>query len=326
MDRQALIDMLNVDLADEHASVIRYLVHAYQVGESTPFGADLLATAREEMWHMDWIGDVLGELGAEPQMAQGDYPHDPTSNGSLLRSYIAWEKNLIQVYKDQAAKVDDPEIKRMLLQQSQESLTHQRRFEQWLEKLGPAAEEPFTYGEEAGFSPDMLAYFQQETDEHYRIVLQHLRHAFVFEDQACPVSGELELSAMRHMKHLSHFAEELTESGQALRFEYPGVDMSTDVMPALKSDLDLTLAARERFAQLAANPELAEHAGLKNEVENMVTRNEFLAMTVEELMEEAGETKEAEAPEKAEPPAAQTDDTDKPAAGTGFTVGSLIDK
>jgi bacterioferritin len=321
MDRQALIDMLNVDLADEHASIIRYLVHAYQVGESTPFGSDLLTMAREEMWHMDWIGDILGELGAEPLMEQGDYPFDPTSNASILRSYIAWEENLVQVYKDQAARVDDPEIERMLLQQSHESATHQRRFEQWLKKLGPAAEEPFTFGEETGFTPEMLATFQQETSDHYRIVLQHLRDAFVFEDEACAASSGLELNAMRHMKHMSHFAEELSESGQELPFDYPGVDAGADVMPALKSALAMTASARERFTALQENPELAEHPGLETEVANMITRNEFLEMTVEEMIE---------GQEEAAPPAPPADDTEDAAgtdaAGPAFTIGSLIDK
>ncbi len=79
MDRKAFIAMLNKDLADEHASIVRYLIHAYQVGESTPFGQMLLSTAREEMWHMDWLGDELGEMGEEPGMEQGVYPYDGTS-------------------------------------------------------------------------------------------------------------------------------------------------------------------------------------------------------------------------------------------------------
>ena len=61
MDKQALIDMLNQDLADEHVSVTRYLVHAYQAGEDTPLGAFMLSMAREEMWHMDWLADEIGE-------------------------------------------------------------------------------------------------------------------------------------------------------------------------------------------------------------------------------------------------------------------------
>lgn len=327
MEKKELIDMLNQDLADEHASIIRYLVHAYQVGEDTPFGSMLLSTAREEMWHMDWLGDVIGELGAEPRMEQGVYPHDPSSNASLLRSYIEWEKKLTEMYPQQAEKVEDAEIRRVLLQQGIESNTHRKRFEEWLEKLGPEAEEPFEYGEEGGFSAEMLSRFQHETDDHYKLILQHLRHAFVFEDESCPAGSELELTAMRHMKHLSHFAEELAESGQELPFDYPGVDESRELTSALSSDLELTQAARERFVDLDADPELAQHAGLKTEVENMIARNEYLAAVVEELLEEAAEhpeptePKAEEHPEPTKPEASESKDEDD---NDGFTVGSLI--
>jgi len=57
-DEQAIIETLNADLRGEHASVIRYLMHAYQSGEDTPLGSMLLSMAREEMWHMDWLADA----------------------------------------------------------------------------------------------------------------------------------------------------------------------------------------------------------------------------------------------------------------------------
>jgi bacterioferritin len=333
MDKQELIDMLNQDLADEHASIIRYLIHAYQVGEDTPFGSMLLDTAREEMWHTDWLGDAIGELGAEPLMEKGVYPYDPTSEASILRSYMQWEARLVKLYKEQAEQVEDHEISRMLLQEGLESETHRLRFEAWLEKLGPEAEEPFEFGEESGFSAEMLDQFQDETTDHYRLILQELRHAFVLEEESCPVGSEIELSAMRHMKHMSFFAEELAESGREPQFDYPGIDLSSEVMPALASDLELTEAARERFVKLDQDPELGDHKGLKIEVENMILRNELLAVTIKELMEEA-EGSEAEAappaqaqaspettPETAgEPDTAPADAEDRP----GFTVGSLI--
>jgi bacterioferritin len=334
MDKKELVAMLNRDLADEHVSILRYLIHAYQVGEDTPFGSMLLSTAREEMWHMNWLGDAIGELGEEPRMEKGEYPYDPTSNASILRSYMEWEANLVQVYAEQAEQVEDHEISRMLLQEGLESETHRRRFEEWLTKLGPEAEEPFEYGEEGGFSPEMLARFQDETTDHYKLVLQELRHAFVFEDSICPVGSGLELSAMRHMKHLSHFAEELAESGREPAFEYPGVDMSRDVMAALVSDLELTDAARERFVKLNQDPELVDHEGLKIEIENMITRNELLALTVKELMEEAeGSGVEAAPPAQAAPAgegaAAEStsmDESDDAGDAPRFTVGSLIER
>jgi rubrerythrin len=277
------------------------------------------------MWHMNWLSDEVGEMGAEPLMEQGDYPHDPTSNASLLRSYIEWEKNLLVEYREQAARVDSPELKRILLQAGLESGTHQRRFEEWLEKLGPAGEEPFEAEAEAGFSAEMLKQFKKEMHDQYKLVLQHLRHAFVFEEESCPVGSELELTAMRHMKHLSYFAEELAESGEALEFDYPDIDMSRFLKPALESDLALTEAARGRLTQLDIEPELVQHPGLKTEIENMVTRNDFLAATVKGLLEAAEEpAAEPEPDPPADEPEPREVESQTPAAPQ-FTVGSLID-
>ena len=231
-------------------------------------------------------------------------------------------------YREQAARVDSPELKRILLQAGLESATHQRRFEEWLEKLGPGGEEPFE-AEEAGFSAEMLKQFQSEVDEHYKLVLQHLRHAFVFEEDNCPVGSELELTAMRHMKHLSHFAEELAESGQELPFDYPDIDMSRSIRDALESDLELTHAARERFIQLDIEPELTRHPGLKNELETMITRNDLLAMTIQGLIEEVKGPAGEPTPEIPKQPAVEPEPKTPEKAPSAppapkFTVGSLI--
>ena len=137
-----------------------------------------------------------------------------------------------------------------------ESAIHAKRFAAMLEKLGPEAEEPLVYEDTGAFSPDMSKRLESEMLDEYQLVLQHLRHAFVFEDESCPVSSGLELTAMRHMKHLSHFAEELAESGHTLDFVHPEIDMSTSVEAALESDLELTHGARKRFIELGRSPEL----------------------------------------------------------------------
>ncbi len=319
MDQKAFIAMLNKDLADEHASIVRYLIHAYQVGESTPFGQMLLSTAREEMWHMDWLGDELGDMGVEPEMAQGVYPYDGTSNASMLRSYIEWEDNLIKLYDAQAAQVDEPELKRVLHQLGWESITHRRRFASWLEKLGPEGEKPFV-AEVGDLSPAIVARFHGEVDAQYKLVLQHLRHAFVLEGQSCPVGSELELTAMRHMKNLSHFAEELIDSGHEVPFDYPGVDQSSTLGDALEADLRLTMEAQERFIALSQDPEVAEHPDLKIEIDNLVTRNGLLTMVVKELLESVEQDSSSGAtsePGNAAPEAPAMPEPD------GFTVGSL---
>jgi bacterioferritin len=327
MDKQALIEMLNKDLRDEHVSVTRYLIHAYQAGEDTPLGAMMLSMAREEMWHMDWLADEIGEMGAEPDMRQGVYPHDPTSNASLLRSYIAWEEGLVKAYMAQAAMVDKEDVKRILMQQAKESGIHAKRFAAMLEKLGPEAEEPLAYEDTGEFSPELSARLKDEMQDEYQLVLQHLRHAFVFEEDNCPASSGLELTAMHHMKHLSNFAEELAESGHSLEFEYPEIDMSDSVEPALVADLELTHKARQRFVALSQAPELEAHGGLKTELEHMIYQEEFLAKDVQSLMGEVEEPAPEPEPEPEAPPEEPV--VKEKAADTGpqdaFTVGSLID-
>ena len=322
MDRNELIDMLNRDLADEHISVIRYLIHAYQSGEDTPLGSMLLSMAREEMWHMDWLADEIGEMGTEPDMKPGIYPHDPTSNASLLRSYIAWEDNLVKAYPKQAEQVDDAGISKILMQQAIESAIHSQRFARMLEKLGPEGEEPLVYEDTGNVSPELTGRMKREMTGEYRLLLQHLRHAFVFEDKNCPASSALELTAMRHMKHLSVFAEEIAEAGHQLEFVHPTIDASQSLQPALQSDLGLTNEAHDRFVELSESPELSDHQGLKIELGHIISQEEFLTSTVEGLL------KGAKVPLADPEPTAPDLSGDEPntSAADEFTVGSLIDK
>jgi hypothetical protein len=120
---------------------------------------------------------------------------------------------------------------------------------------------------------------------------------------------------MRHMKHLSNFAEELAESGHPLDFVHPEIDMSDAVGPAIEADLELTHQARQRFIELSQTSELQEHAGLKRELDHMIYQEEFLAADLESLRVEAHEPQPAPEPESAD-----ADPADK------LTVGSLIHK
>ena len=124
METQELIQMLNKDLADEHAAIIRYVVHSYLEGEDSPLGAGLLSRAREEMWHMHWLGMIIGQLGGEPNMKPAPYPFDPTNRKTIFQSYVIYEEKLIPHYMKEAEKVDDPHIKRVLEREAWESEMH----------------------------------------------------------------------------------------------------------------------------------------------------------------------------------------------------------
>ena len=127
MKKNDLIEMLNRDMADEHAAIIRYLVHGWMEGEDTPAGASLISRSREEMWHMHWLGMIICKLGGEPNFKPAPYPYDPTNRSTIFKSYVEYEEKLIPHYNGEAELVDDPHIKRVLQREAWESAIHAQK-------------------------------------------------------------------------------------------------------------------------------------------------------------------------------------------------------
>src|SRR4030043_393284 len=65
-----VIGLLNKDLEGEHGAIIQYLNHAYAMGEGE-VACEIEAIAREEMRHLDWLAETIGELGGTPRFRRG---------------------------------------------------------------------------------------------------------------------------------------------------------------------------------------------------------------------------------------------------------------
>jgi len=260
MEKQALIDSLNKDLADEHAAIIRYLVHGYMEGEDTPLGTSLVSISREEMWHFHWLGMIIGKLGGEPNFTPAPYPYDPTSRATILRSYIEYEEKLIPHYGGEAEKVDDPHIRRVLEREAWESAIHARKFQRKLDKLSPeeAAGLP---GGESELPKDLLDSLQAEVTRKYTEMLQHLRTSWLFQNKEI-VGWKIMDQAMEKMKQLAHFAEDIAEDGIAPIFKPGVIDRSSAIGQALKRALEDVRTARERHLKLKEDSEVGKHSGL----------------------------------------------------------------
>jgi len=260
MEKQALIALLNRDLADEHAATIRYLVHGWMEGEDTPLGSSLISISREEMWHMHWLGMIIGRLGGEPNFAPAPYPHDPTNRATLLKSYVQYEENLIPHYNEEADKVDDPHIRRVLQREAWESAIHARKFQRKLDKLSPeeAAGLP---GEESELPRALLDQLQTEVTAKYTEMLQHLRTSWLFQ-QEDTIGWKLMDQAMEKMKQLAHFAEDIAEDGVAPQFNPGEIHKTHNIGAALKKALEDVRAARTRHATFREDSEVKKHSGL----------------------------------------------------------------
>jgi bacterioferritin len=282
MDTKELIDMLNRDFADEHAAIIRYLVHAYQEGEDTPMGASLLSRSREEMWHMNWLGMIIGRLGGEPNFVPGPYPFDPTSRATMLKSYIAYEEKLIPHYHGEAEKVDDPHIRRVLHREAWESAIHARRFQRLLDKLSPEDAKGLPKG---GYElpPAFLETLQAESNSKYNEMLQHLRLSWLYQKDTNKGWALMDQS-MEKMKQMALFAEAVAEDGSAPLMKPGKMDADRAMDMVLRKALGDVREALSRHKRLQEDAEFKKHAGLVMKMDLTVQQEAWQAEEMEDWL------------------------------------------
>ncbi len=260
MEKEKLIEMLNRDLADEHAAIIRYMTHSYLEGEDTPIGASLLSRAREEMWHMHWLGMIIGKLGGEPDMTPAPYPHDPTNRATLFQSYIDYENKLVPHYHQEAEMVDDAHISRVLHREAWESDYHALKFKKILDKLSP--EEANTLpGEENELPGELVDMIQESVTAKYRQMLQAIRDAWVFQTKGVPAWQRMDFS-MTKMKQLAHSAEEIAENGMIPNLTTGKITVPASFPEAISNgleDVHKTIGIHEK---LSSDSEAKKHGGL----------------------------------------------------------------
>jgi len=260
MKKHELIALLNRDLKDEHAAIIRYLVHGWLEGEDTPLGASLLSRSREEMWHMHWLGMIIGQLGGEPDLTPAPYPYDPTNRATIFKSYVEYEEKLVPHYNAEADKVDDPHVKRVLQREAWESAIHARKFQRILGKMS-RKEATGVPGGELGLPKKFITLLQEEVTHKYNEMLQHIRYSWVYQKDSI-LAWQLMDQAMEKMKQIAHFAEDIGGNGIPPKFIPGPTDKSKTIGKSLKKAVMDIRTAIDRHMKLKENSEFKKHGGL----------------------------------------------------------------
>ena len=284
MKREELIAMLNKDMADEHAAILRYVVHSYLEGEDTPLGASLLSRAREEMWHMHWLGIIVGNLGGEPDMTPAPYPFNPKNRAMIFQSYVDYELKLIPHYMGEAERVDDPHVKRVLQREAWESEYHAKKFQRVLDKLTPELAEGLP-GEENELPEGFVERLQELVASKYTEMLQHIRSSWVFQKEGI-LGWQMMDFAMTKMKQLAHLAEGVAENGITPRFEAGKLVKNDSPGAAIKKGLDDVRAAREEHLRFQGESETKKHAGLLLSLDLALKQEEYEASEIEDWAKE----------------------------------------
>ncbi len=282
MENEKLIQMLNRDIADEHAAIIRYLVHSYLEGEDTPMGAGLLSRAREEMWHMHWLGMIIGKLGGEPDLNPAPYPYDPTSRKTIFKSYVAYEEKLIPHYMKEAELMDDPHIRRVLEREAWESQIHARKFQRTHDKLTPEQADTLP-GEDNELSDALVEKLQNIVEVKYTQMLQALRNAWVFQTNDTMGWQIIDFSFTK-MKQLAHMAEEVAENGMEPRLKKGNIITGAAVGAALKNALESVHKTRDLHMGLKNDPEAQQHAGLIINLDLSLQQEDYETAEIEDWL------------------------------------------
>lgn len=282
MKKVELIKMLNRDMKEEHAAIIRYLVHGWLEGEDTSIGSSLISRSREEMWHMHWLGYIICHLGGEPDFKPAPYPYDPTNRATIFRSYVAYEERLIPHYNGEADRVSDPHIKRVLQREAWESSIHARKFQRILGKLSPE-EARSVPGGKTKLPEKFLKKLQDEVTSKYNEMLQHIRYSWVMQKKNGVLSWQLMDQAMEKMKQLAHFAEDIAENGISVQLKPGKINKSTTISSSFKQAIKDVKRARVRHAKFREDKELKKQGGLVINLDLTIQQEQYQTEELDDM-------------------------------------------
>jgi len=290
-DKQAVVDMLNADLRDEHAAVIQYLQHAYAIGEGEE-ACEIEAIAREEMRHFDWLAQAIVALGGRPDMERGKVDLSGGGPGEWMARDILAEEGAIAQYKKHIAAIADSKVKRLLQRILADEEAHHDIFTHLADKLagGKAeAQEPLEMRKAEGVPPRVLDILQQGVRHEYTVILQYLYHNFV--TPHCEVGRELEMQAINEMQHLGWLAEEVAELGGHPDIAHAALSLEGDTAQMLQADIE---AERAVALDYPRQLDEIEDEGLRKLLARIRDHEVYHGAVLSDLLAEVEETAKSE--------------------------------
>lgn len=108
MEKQALIDHLNEDLAGELGAIIQYLTYAAKVtGPFRPqLAAFFLTEVADEQLHAQFLANKIVALGGEPSTEPRPVPAAST-NREMLEAVLVAERRAAEDYTKRAREADE---------------------------------------------------------------------------------------------------------------------------------------------------------------------------------------------------------------------------
>jgi bacterioferritin len=244
MDKEKVIELLNKDLRDEHGAIIQYLSHAYGMGEGE-MACEIEALARDEMRHLDWLAEIIVELGGVPSLERGTMKMGGASIHDWMVNDVSLEQGAIAQYEEHIQAIDDPKIKRLLKRIVSDEKAHRDDFQHFVEKSHREAMEDVR----GTASDDMINTLNWGIEHEYTVILQYLLQRYLTPNDEA--AEELEDQAINEMQHLGWLAEKVIDMGGTPVIEHTEVDKSTKTADMLDADIKIENEVADAYDQAA---------------------------------------------------------------------------
>ena len=240
MDKSRLLEILNEDIESEHGAIIQYLTHAYAIGEGE-LACEIEGIAREEMRHLDWLAEMVVDLGGTPSVSRGKMRVGGSSVSDWMRNNVLLEEDAIGPYRRQIDMIDDLKINRLLRRILAVEESHHGDFQHFVEK---ATREGLS--DVRGIRDNRTVQFLNWGVEHeYTVILQYLFHSYMATDEE--VRKQLMDQAVNEMQHLGWLAEKLIDISGSPLIEHTAVDQSREMMQMLDADIRIEKQVTQKY-------------------------------------------------------------------------------
>ena len=142
-EQDAVVRMLQDDLAGEHAAIIQYLQHVWRMGDTgNDIPCEVEEIARDEMRHFRWLAELVVDLGSDPTIERDVIYVNGSPPADLMLLDVDAEDRAIAMYMAHLRNIDDRRIQRVLERILVDERAHRERFRGFVSALGGDPDAP----------------------------------------------------------------------------------------------------------------------------------------------------------------------------------------
>ncbi len=131
MKNRDIIRLLNQDIVGEIEAILIYMRDSF-VTEQCPSSRKLEETAKDEMRHVEWLAELIVDLGGIPSMEHRVLNFGRSGVNGYLKRAIELEKEAIGMYREHIGLIGDGEIAEKLRHILEEEEGHLKEFQKLL--------------------------------------------------------------------------------------------------------------------------------------------------------------------------------------------------